>query len=75
MEPDFRSQYRGHSKGLTLHGEPIETMDREELIAVIGFLFEQIATLPPDRREKHPPPRDVELDPEFPRPNNGLFEG
>jgi hypothetical protein len=75
VEPDFRMQYEERGRCLLVRGIPIEHLSREELIAVIGFLFEKIAATEPG--DEYPGHRRGarELDWEYPTANDGLFEG
>jgi hypothetical protein len=72
METGFITQYERRGKALTLRGTPVKDMQREELIAVIGFLFEQAYG---DVGSETQPSEAVEIDLEYPPSNNGLMEG
>ena len=75
MEPDFRMQYEPRGRCLKVRGTPVETLSREELIAVIGFLFEKISPHEPGEEYSGHHAEARELDWEYPTPNDGLFEG
>jgi hypothetical protein len=75
VEPDFRMQYEERGRCLLVRGTPIEHLSREELIAVIGFLFEKISAHEPGDEYPGHRPDARELDWEYPTSNNGLFEG
>ena len=72
METGLESQYQKRGEALTLRGTPVRDMQREELIAVIGFLFEQAYG---DNGSQAQPSEAAEIDLEYPPSNNGLMEG
>lgn len=75
MEPDFRSQYEARGRSLQVRGTRVADLSREELIAVIGFLFEKISSREPGEEYPGHGRSERELDWEYPTPNDGLFEG
>ena len=75
MHPTFRSRFEARGEALSLMGDAVRDMSREELYAVIGFLLDvsdvdeietQLGRYVPAKRAT----AEVE-----PSSNNGLFEG
>jgi hypothetical protein len=75
VEPDFRMQYESRGRLLKVRGTPVDRLSREELIAVIGFLFEKISPHEPGDEYPGHSIEARELDWEYPTSNDGLFEG
>lgn len=80
MQPAFRSRFEARGEALSLMGDSVRDMSREELYAVIGFLLdvsdidEIEAQLGQQYAESEAKRREPAIATDPPS-NNGLFEG
>jgi len=79
MQPAFRSRFAARGEALSLMGDSVRDMSREELYAVIGFLLDmsdvdeietQLGRYAQTESQKREPA--IAADPPS---NSGLFEG
>lgn len=79
MHPSFRTEFESRGRTLSILGEAVGDMSREELHAVIGFLLEmsdleaveaQLERYAQDEAHKRAPRIDID-----PPSNDGLVEG
>ena len=79
MQQSFRERFEARGEALSLMGDAVREMSREELYAVIGFLLDaadvdEIETQLGRYAPAHHPRNGGEVSAE-PSSNNGLFEG
>lgn len=79
MNPQFRAHYAERGRSLSVMGYSVETMEPEDLYAVIGYLLELAEDREPEARlaQEAPlgSPRGADIPGIDPPKNDGLIEG